>query len=84
MVLAFKDVGETSTAKNQHPVSLFSVVSKVLEKLKNSQLVDQLEKWDLSPDFQYGLGRLNQQQIFSQLHLIKLLGFLTGLGLLNL
>ena len=29
----FKNVGERSTAKNYHPVSLLSVVSKVVEKL---------------------------------------------------
>ena len=28
----FKNVGEMSTAKNYHPVSLLSVVSKVFEK----------------------------------------------------
>ena len=40
----FKNVGERSTAKNYHPVSLFSVVSKVLEKLVNNRIVDHLEK----------------------------------------
>ena len=30
------------------------------------------------------LGLLNQLQIFSQLYVIELLGFLTGLGLLQL
>ena len=33
VVLAFKNVGERSTAKNYRPVSLLSVVSKVFEKL---------------------------------------------------
>ena len=33
-----------STAKNYHPVSIFSVVSKVLEKLVNNGLVDHREK----------------------------------------
>ena len=50
MVLVFKNVGETSTAKNYHPVSLISVVSKVFEK----HVVDHLEKCGLSLDFQYG------------------------------
>ena len=33
VVPIFKNVGERSTAKNYHPVSLLSVVSKVFEKL---------------------------------------------------
>ena len=36
------------------PVSLFSVVSKVLEKLVNNRIVDPLEKSRLFSDFQYG------------------------------
>ena len=43
----FKNVGERSTGKNYHLVSLLSVVSKVFEKLVNSRIVDHL-------DFQYG------------------------------
>ena len=53
VVPVFKNVGERSTAKNYHPVSLFSVVSKVLEKLVNNRLVNQPEKCDLFSDFQY-------------------------------
>ena len=33
VVLKFKNVGESSTAKNYLPVSLFSLVSKVLQKV---------------------------------------------------
>ena len=33
MVPVFKNVGERSTAKNYCPISLFSVVIKVFEKL---------------------------------------------------
>ena len=36
MAPVFKNVGEKSTAKNQQPVSLLSVVSKVFEKLVNN------------------------------------------------
>ena len=50
----FKNVGERSTAKNYHPVSLLSVVSKVFEKLVNNRIIDQLEKCGLFSDFQYG------------------------------
>ena len=50
----FKNVGEKSTAKNYHPVSLFSVVSKVFEKLVNNRIVDYLEECGLFSDFQYG------------------------------
>ena len=49
-----KNVGERSTAKNYHPVSLLSVVSKVFEKLINNRIVDHLEKCGLFSDFQYG------------------------------
>ena len=54
MVPVFKNVGERSAAKNYHPVSLLSVVSKVFEKLVNNRIVDHLEKCGLFSDFQYG------------------------------
>ena len=54
LVPVFKNVGERSTAKNYHPVSLLSVVSKVFEKLVNNRIVDHLEKCGLFSDFQYG------------------------------
>ena len=54
MVPVFKNVGERSTAKNYCPVSLLSVVSKVIEKLVNKRIVDCLEKCGLFSDFQYG------------------------------
>ena len=41
VVPVFKNVGERSTAKNYHPVSLLSVVSKVFEKRGNNRIVDQ-------------------------------------------
>ena len=47
VVPAFKNVGERSTAKYYHPVSLLSVVSKVFEKLVNNGIVDHLEKCGL-------------------------------------
>ena len=54
VVPVFKHVGERSTAKNYCPVCLFSVVSKVFEKLVNNRIVDHLEKCGLFSDFQYG------------------------------
>ena len=84
VVPVFKNVGERFSTKNYHPVSLLSVISKILEKLVNNSIVDHLEKCGLFSDFQYVLGLLNQLQIFSQLHLIESLGLLTGLGLLEL
>ena len=54
VVPVFKNVGEKSTAKNYHPVSLLSVVSKVFEKLVNNGIVDHPEKCGLFSDFQYG------------------------------
>ena len=54
VVPVFKNVGERSTAKNYHPVTLLSVVSKVFEKLVNNRFVDHLENCSLFSDFQYG------------------------------
>ena len=84
VVPVFKNVGESSTAKNYHPVSLLSVVSKVFEKLVNNRINDHLEKCGLFLTSSIVLGLLSQLQIFLQLHLIELLGFLTGLGMLEL
>ena len=56
MDTSFKNVGEMSTAKNYRPISLLSVVSKVVEKLVNNEIVGHLEKRDLFSDFQYGFG----------------------------
>ena len=54
VVPVFYNVGERSSTKNYHPVSLFSVVKKFIEKLVNSRIVDHLEKRGLFSDFQYG------------------------------
>ena len=59
VVPVFKNVGERSTAKNYHPVSLLSVVSKVFEKLTNNGIVDYL--FLISSMV---LGLLSQLQIF--------------------
>ena len=84
MIPVFKNVGERSTAKNYHPVSLLSVVSKVFEKLVSNRILDHLEKYGFFLIFSMVLGFFDQLQIFSQFYLIKLLGLLTGLGLLEL
>ena len=54
VVPVFKNVEERSTVKNDRPVSLLSVVSKVFEKLVNNRIVDYLEKCGLFSDFQNG------------------------------
>ena len=54
MVPGFKKVGERSITKNDCPVSLLYVVSKVFEKLENNRLVNHLEKCGRFSDFQYG------------------------------
>ena len=54
VVPVFKNIVERSTDKNYRPVSLFSVVSKVFEKLANNKIVDHLKKYDIFSDFQYG------------------------------
>ena len=53
VVPVFENVGERSTAKNYHPVSILFVVSKVFEKLVNNQIVDHRQKCGLFSDFQY-------------------------------
>ena len=50
VVPVLKNVGERSTAKNCHSVSLISVVSKLV----NNKTVDHLERCGLFSDFQYG------------------------------
>ena len=54
VVPVFSECWERSKAKNNRPVSLLSVVSKVFEKLGNNRIVDHLEKCGLFSDFQYG------------------------------
>ena len=54
MVSLFKNVGERSNAENSRAVSLFSVVSKVFERLVDNRILDHLEKCDIFSDFQYG------------------------------
>ena len=51
MVHVFKNVRESSTAKDHCPVSLLSLVSKVFEKLVNNRVVDHQEKCGLFSDF---------------------------------
>ena len=53
MVPVFKNVGERSTGKSYHLVSLLSAINKVIEKLVNT-IGDHLEKCGLFYDFQYG------------------------------
>ena len=54
VVPVFKNVWERSAAKNYHPFSLLSGVSKVFKKVVNNRLVDHLERCGLFSDFQYG------------------------------
>ena len=84
MVPVFKNVEERSTAKNNCPVTLLSVVGKVFEKLVNNRIVNHLEKCGFFLISSMVLGPVNQLQTFLQLYLIVLLGLLTGLGLLKL
>ena len=53
VVPVFTNVGEISTAKNHHPVSFLSVISKVFEKLVNNRIADHLEQRGLFSNFQY-------------------------------
>ena len=80
----FKNVRERSAAKNYHPISLFSVVSKVFEKLVNNGIVDHLGKCGLFSDFQNGFRSFQSTADLLTVVSRYLLGFLTGLGLLEL
>ena len=84
MVSVFKNVGDRSAAKNFCPISLLSVVSKVFEKCLNNRIVNHLEKCFIFLISSKVLGHFGQMQILLLLHLIELLGSLTGLGLLEL
>ena len=64
VVPVFKNLGERSTAKNYHPVSLLSVVSKVFQKLVNNRIVDHQKKYGLFLISSMVLGLLDQLQIF--------------------
>ena len=44
VVPVFKNVGEFSTGKSYHPVSLLFLISKVFEKFVNNKIVDHLQK----------------------------------------
>ena len=72
----FKNVGEMSTAKNYHPVSLLSVVSKVFEKLGNNRTIDHLEKWGLFSDFWYGFRSSQSTADLLTFHKLKSYGIL--------
>ena len=50
MAPLFKNVRERSTAKNYHPVSLLSAISKLV----HNKVLDHLEKCGLFSDSQYG------------------------------
>ena len=63
MVPVFENLRERSTAKNYQLVSLFSVVSRIFEKLANNKLIDNLEKHGLFISFSVS-GLLNQMKIF--------------------
>ena len=54
MVPVSKDVRERSTAKNYHPVSLLSKISKVFQNFVINRIVDHLTKCGLFYDFQFG------------------------------
>ena len=53
VVPVFKNVGESSIAKNYRPVSFLSAVSKVFGKLVNHGIADHLEIWRFFSDFHY-------------------------------
>ena len=65
VVPIFSNVGERSTAKNYHPVSLFFVVSKAHKELANNRIINHLERCGLFSDFQYDL-RYPSTRVFNR------------------
>ena len=47
LVHVFKNLGERSTTKNNHPVILLSVFSEIFEKIVNNRIANHLEKFGL-------------------------------------
>ena len=84
MVHVFKNVGERSAAKNYCPVRLLFMVSKVFEKLVNNRIVDHVEKCGLFYDFQNGFRSSRSTTNLLAVVSDRILGLLTGLGLLEL
>ena len=84
MVPVFKNVGERSTAKNYCPVSPLYVVSKVFEKLVNNRIVDQIEKFGLFSDFQHYFRSVRSTADLLTVVSHRIVGALTGLGVLEL
>ena len=70
VVPVFKNVGESSTAKNYRPVSLLSMVSKVFEKHVIELLIIK-RNVAFFLIFSMVLRLIDQLQIFSQLYLIE-------------
>ena len=84
VVPVFKDIGENSTAKIYQPVSLLSMVSKVLEKHVDNRIVDHLEKCGLFSEFQYGFRSSRSTADLLTVVSDRIARLLTGLGLLDL
>ena len=84
MVPVFKNIGERFTAKNYHPVSLLSVVSKVFEKLINNRIVYHVEKCGLFSDFLYSFRSSRSTADLLTVVSDRIAKVLTDLGLLEL
>ena len=57
MVLAFKNVGERSTTKNQRPINHLSMDTKTFAKLVNNRNVVHFETFKLFSDNGYTLKK---------------------------
>ena len=62
--------GEKSAVKNNHPISLTSVVSKVMERIIRQHLYDHLSTNHLVSDVQHGFcpGRSCESQLLDTVH----------------
>lgn len=69
-----------------YPFTLRSLVSKILAKLARNRVIDQLKKCGLFPDFHFGFrySQSTADLLPDVSNTLIDLGFLIGLGLLNL
>ena len=87
VVPVFKNVGERSKGLLQKSTTLLFFFLWLVKSLKNVQIIDLLiaqRNKAFSLISSMILGLFDQLQIFCQLYLIEVQGFLTGLGLLDL
>ena len=89
LVVLKKKQEKESTLDNLRPISLLPVISKILERIVNKQLVKHAKNNDIIPDYQFGFKEKHStihaiSKLLSDInwHLAK--GEMTGAGLIDL